>query len=110
MTTEALRTRAWFGLRSAIGLALFIWLAGLVGLTAAAAPAGDYWAIGPRRALFAALAPADAALIRESAAGLIVRGGGAATVRALYAHGAWLVLPAAAGGCMALRRGELARS
>jgi hypothetical protein len=84
--------------------ALLFWLGGLAGLAAAAGPSGDYLAIGPRRTLFPALASSGARFLRETSGGLLLSGDGPATVRALYANGAWLVLPAPRGGCLAFGR------
>lgn len=96
---------ARLGLFAALSGALVGGVAILGAAAAAVAPAGDYWAAGERSALLAALAPADARLIAAPAFGLLVRIERADSVRTLYRHGALLVLPARAGGCLSLRRG-----
>ncbi len=90
------------GVATATLAALVVWLGGLAGFAATAGPSGDYLVIGPRQSLFPALAPSGARFLREAAGGLLLSGDGPATVRALYANGAWLVLPAARGGCLSI--------
>jgi hypothetical protein len=103
-TTIEPRRQRPAGLAIALTLAPAIGLGCVAGVAALAAPGGDYWAIGPRAALFGSLAGADAGFVREAPFGLVARSDGPASVRALYRGGAWLVLPVRAGGCAALAR------
>lgn len=47
--------------------------------------------------------PEGAGILRANAGRTVVAASDAAFVRKLYAHGAWLVLPALRNGCMDLR-------
>lgn len=86
------------------GLALALWFAALLALTAVAEPSRAVVVLGPDRTTV------DAAITR---AGLAFGDGGGAMatatglepgfVRRLYQAGAWLVLPARAGGCLGRR-------
>lgn len=90
------------------GAALLVtaaWFVGLAIATLAAEPTRSVAVFGPQQRTLQAVARGDALLVDGGSGYVIVRGQHAGFVRALYAGGAWLVLPASSGGC---RRGLLA--
>ena len=87
-----------------IPLTLAAWFATAGALTALAEPSEFVVVIGPRDRSLAAMAGADARLVDAGTGFLRVAGDTPGFVRRLYAHGALLVLPARAGGCLALTR------
>jgi hypothetical protein len=102
MTIETVRVPA--GVETA-ALALAAWFCLAAGIMAVAEPTRDAVVIGPPRETLAALAGSDTRIVEAGTGYLIVRGTQAGFVRALYAGGAWLVLPHRTGGC----RGGAAR-
>lgn len=62
----------------------------------------EYLAIGPEHAIVANL-PSGARILRTGRHSVAVRMTGGAPGKSLYDAGAWLVLPALANGCLALR-------
>jgi hypothetical protein len=83
-----------------VAAALGAWAALVVAITAVAEPTRDAVIFGdPRRAL-ALLEGTDTRILDVGAHRTIVRGTAKGFVRELYANGAWLVLPARAGGCL----------
>lgn len=82
--------------------ALGVWFAMLVVLTVLVEPTRDVVVIGP--AGLAALADSDTRIGDVGRLSITVRGMERGFVRALYAGGAWLVLPSRVGGCLGLRR------
>ena len=77
------------------------WFAAITAATAAWGPVGTaVLVIGtgmPSRL------PEGAGILRANGTRTVVSASDAASVRNLYAHGAWLVLPALRNGCMELR-------
>jgi hypothetical protein len=99
MTTERVTVR-----RTVVaGLcAVLAWFGGVAGWTALEQPRGLLLVIGPPRMVLSAAAGSGAALVEVHAHASIVAGQQRGLVRALYANGAWFVLPAMEGGCSAL--------
>ena len=87
-------------------MALAIWFAFLP-LAMLAEPTFDAMIVGPPDRTLAALAGSDTRIMELGDTYLVVRGSERGYVRALYANGAWLVLPARAGGCIDLSKPRL---
>lgn len=105
MTTDAgMRTRGAGRVLRSLGILVGItvgWFAVLVTATLAFGPVGQtVLVIG---AGVPARLPAGAGIFKASGPRTVVYAPDAAAVRRLYAHGAWLVLPALRNGCMDLR-------
>jgi hypothetical protein len=80
---------------------LAAWFGALVALTAILGPVGP--AVLVLGADIPARLPDGAGILRASGGRTVVSAPDAAFVRSLYAHGAWVVLPALRNGCMDLR-------
>lgn len=79
-------------------LALALWFAGLAGITPMLEPTRDVLVLGPTEML--SRLPASGASLVDGVSGWTrVRRQESGFVSRLYANGAWLVLPAFAGGC-----------
>ena len=104
MTTEALPAsrRGTLGLLRSAGVALAVWFAAVALLMPVAPLTGAVIAIGSPARLLSSLDPQASRLLAGGAHSLIVTAPDARSVRALYASGAWLVLPAVRGGCTGL--------
>lgn len=107
MTTDAgMGTRRVRRLLRPLGILVGIsagWFMVLVTATVAFGPVGQtVLVIG---AGVPARLPAGAGILKASGTRTVVYAPDAAAVRRLYAHGAWLVLPALRNGCMDLRAG-----
>ncbi len=77
------------------------WFAAIVVATAALGPVGPaVLVLGPD---VPARLPEGAGILRAGNGRTVVMAPDAAFVRTLYAHGAWIVLPALRNGCMDLR-------
>lgn len=92
------------GFARAAAVALGVWFVMLVGGTALLEPTQDVLVIAPQAGTARVPSAAPVALVDAPAGFLRVRGTEGGFVRALYAGGAWLVLPARAGGCVAAGR------
>ncbi|MGH6814249.1 MAG: hypothetical protein ACREC6_00935 [Hyphomicrobiaceae bacterium] len=71
----------------------------LLAIAAFVEPTRDAVVLGPPVRTLQALAGSDTRIVDIGAVSVFVRGMEPGFVRALYANGAWLVLPARAGGC-----------
>ncbi|MEQ1647113.1 MAG: hypothetical protein ABL898_00885 [Hyphomicrobiaceae bacterium] len=79
------------------------WFAIIVGVTVVAEPTKDVVIFGNPQRTLALLDGTDLRIVNLQSSYLIVRGAEQGFVRALYANGAWLVLPARGRTCFALR-------
>lgn len=84
------------------GLALAGWFAFLP-LAMLFEPTWDAMIVGPPQRAIAALDGSDTRIMEIGSTYVVVRGTERGYVRALYANGAGLVLPAGAAGCIDLR-------
>ena len=85
--------------------ALAAWFTALTLLTYAAEPSSEVIAWVPQSRMGDALSIAPVLLLDGQSGGFIrLRGEMSGFVRALYASGAWIVLPAATGGCRTARQ------
>jgi hypothetical protein len=85
--------------------ALGLWFGGVIAATAAIEPTRDVFVLaGP--AVLDRLHAIDASIVDTSGAFTRLRGDGPGFVGRLYGAGAWLVLPAGAGGCLGGARGR----
>ena len=85
-------------------LALAAWFAGMAVLTYAVEPSREIVAWAPPGRLTATLSAAPVSVLNGAGGGFLrLRGESPGFVGALYASGAWLVLPAATGGCRTAR-------
>jgi len=82
--------------------AAFAWFGAVASWTALAQPQGRLLVIAPPGVVLSAAVRSGAALVEVHAHASIVVQRGRGLVRALYAEGAWLVLPAMEGGCFGL--------
>jgi hypothetical protein len=80
-------------------IVLAVWLTMIVAVTPVVPLTRNVIAFGPPAQLIAAIDADDARLLSAGARSVMVRIGDARSVRALYAGGAVLVLPATQGGC-----------
>lgn len=103
-TAPARRARPWVRTIVTGGGALLVWLALLAGVTVIAEPHADVMVLGPPRHTLSLLRGTDIRLTDLQETHAVLHGTGRGFVRQLYAHGALVVLPARAPGCMALRR------
>ncbi|MBC2773535.1 hypothetical protein H6M51_11720 [Rhizobium sp. AQ_MP] len=78
-----------------------VWFSALAASTAILGPVGP--AVLVLGSDIPARLPDGAGILRANGGRTIVSAPDAAFVRSLYAHGAWLVLPALRNGCMDLR-------
>ncbi len=85
-------------------LALAGWFALLTGMTVLAEPTSDVVIVGPQALVLQALRGSDTRIVAAGENYMRVRGMERGFVRALYANGAWLVLPGRAGGCRSYRK------
>lgn len=77
------------------------WFGTITALTAILGPVGP--AVLVLGTDIPARLPEGASILKASGARTVVTASDAAFVRSLYAHGAWVVLPALRNGCMDLR-------
>jgi hypothetical protein len=92
-------TRRWFAALRFCGAAcgvLIIWML-VAGFAALAEPADTVTIFGPQAKLMQAVTGTDVQLINAGRGFMIVRGRSSGFVRALYAAGAWAVLPGGSG-------------
>lgn len=82
-------------------LALLAWIAMAAALTVFVEPTWDAVVISGTQDMAHLLEGSDTRIVDAPPGYLVVRGTEPGFVRALYANGAWLVLPARAGGCIA---------
>ena len=87
------------GFAAALGGVVVIWFAGLAALLLVFEPLTDVTIIGPDRARASAIEQSDVKILSSGKGFTTVVGQRAGFVRALYAGGAWLVLPALGRGC-----------
>ena len=101
-TTEVRLARpvAAFAGQCATVLAAWTILAALI--TIVWEPTSEAILFGSPAHTLAALEDSDTRIVELTSTYLVVRGNEQGFVRSLYAHGAWLVLPARAGGCLSL--------
>lgn len=83
-------------------LVLAIWFGGLALLTLLLEPTPTVMVFGSRDTIIKATVQADVALLEVDLLGIVARSQRSGFVRAIYASGAWLVLPAPQGGCLGL--------
>ena len=84
----------------AAGISVVVaWFVGLAAVVLIFEPFADVTIIGPTHALASAVEQTDVKVLGSSAGFTTVVGQNAGFVRALYAGGAWLVLPALGRGC-----------
>jgi hypothetical protein len=103
-TIDTRNTRQWFAVLRFCGAAcgvLVIWMV-VAGFAALAEPADTVTIFGPEAKLTRAVAGTDVQLINAGRGFMIVRGRSSGFVRALYAAGAWAVLPGGIGACAAV--------
>jgi hypothetical protein len=103
-TTETAAEGKPFVLLRQAALALGLWLAALLGITAVAEPTQNVVVVGPPQRTLSALDPRAARMLDAGSGYVLVRGLQPGFVRNLYANGAWLVLPARPGGCLGPER------
>jgi hypothetical protein len=84
-------------LGAAIGV-LGIWMF-VAGLAALAEPTSTVTAFGPQARLLRAVNAADVELVNAGRGFMVVRGRTNGFVKALYAAGAWAVIPGGIGAC-----------
>lgn len=78
-----------------------VWFGAIAASTAILGPVGPaVLVVGPN---IPARLPEGAGILKASGTRTVVTASDAAFVRSLYAHGAWVVLPALRNGCMDLR-------
>jgi len=82
--------------------AAFAWFGAVAGWTVLAQPQGRLLVIAPPDIVLSAAVNSGAALVEVHAHASIVVERERGLVRALYAEGAWLVLPTMEGGCFGL--------
>jgi hypothetical protein len=82
--------------------ALTLWALLIIVVTALFEPSPDVLLIGPPDLMIRTLDGSDSRLVDAGAAYVRVRGMERGFVRALYANGAWLIIPAGIGGCIGL--------
>lgn len=90
------------GLVRAAAFALGGWAALLIVITAIAEPSRDVLLLGDPARTLPLLAGSDTRIVTVTARFAIVRGTERGFVRALYANGAWIVLPARGKSCVDL--------
>ena len=93
------RTGRFAGL---VSLVLLIWFLFLAALPVLRDAPGQYLVVGPREVRLAAIGATAAELVAPGLAYTQISASSPHIVRELYAHGAWLVLPASNGGCLRL--------
>lgn len=114
MTTDLIAThaeppsRSWSRTLGIGGLAVFCWIAILVGVTVVAEPHPDVLVLGPPHHTLSLLRDTDIRVTDLQETHAVLHGTGRGFVRTLYARGAFLVLPARAPGCMPFPRERLA--
>ena len=99
----AVRTPCWRWGRF-IGAALLViavWFSVLSAVMVIAEPTRDVIVFGPGETAFGAVVASSSLAVNAGSNFVIARGERAGFVSALYASGAWLVLPAISGGCRA---------
>jgi hypothetical protein len=99
--SSTIDTRRWFAVLrfcGAAGFVLGVWLA-IATLAAFAEPTATVTALGPRAKLLQAVKTSDVEFVNAGPGFIIVRGRTNGFVRALYAGGAWAVLPGGIGAC-----------
>lgn len=84
-------------------LATVAWIATLPVIALVAEPTPDAIVFAPPHKLMGLLDGSDTRIVELNSTYMVVRGTERGFIRALYANGAWLVLPAREGGCIALR-------
>jgi hypothetical protein len=82
--------------------ALIVWCLLIVVITALFEPAVDVVLVGPPSRMLQTLDGTDSRIVDAGRFYVRVRGTERGFVRALYANGAWLVIPASIGGCIGL--------
>lgn len=81
---------------------LGFWFAVLLTVPLIRDEAGQYLVVGPSERRFDAVQATSAQLVSGGAGYTQIAAASPGQVRQLYAHGAWLVLPAGNGGCLRL--------
>lgn len=82
---------------------LLVWFLAMAASARFLPVSDDYLAIGPERRIVGNL-PSGARILRTGKHSVAVNMAGPDAAKALYSAGAWIVLPALANGCLALRR------
>ena len=85
-----------------VGASLLVtatWFAGLASATLVAEPTDSVAVFGPEQSTLRAVVRGDALMVDGGSGYIIARGQHPGFVRALYAGGAWLVLPTSSGAC-----------
>jgi hypothetical protein len=94
------RAGAYSALAAAF-VALGVWFGGVITATAAIEPTRDVFVLAAP-AVLDRLHGIDASIVDASGSFVRLRGDGPGFVARLYGAGAWLVLPAGAGGCLGI--------
>ena len=82
---------------------LFVWFLTMIASARFMPLSQDYLAVGAERRIVENLPP-EAQILRTGSHTVVVTMSGDQAGKSLYAAGAWLVLPALANGCLALRQ------
>jgi hypothetical protein len=101
-TTDIHESDSAFALVRPAGLTLAAWLALVAVITVVAEPMRDAVVFGAPEQTLALLTGSDTRIVDVQPTYLVVRGVERGFVRALYANGAWIVLPARSGSCLAI--------
>lgn len=96
----------WQKLLAVMFVVLVFWMTALSALALQSRPSDQVVVWAPPTRLEALLSASPVSVVQASSTGFVVlRGASPGFVSELYAHGAWLVLPARqAGGCVSGRR------
>ena len=110
-TDGSLPLRATRFIAAAFGV-IAIWFVGLAIITVLFEPDANVTVFGPEHTRTAAVGSTNVKLLASGSGYITVLGERAGFVRALYANGAWLVLPGVGRGCgfLAVPRQQIARA
>jgi hypothetical protein len=110
--STTIESRGRRGLRFflAASVVLAVWFSMVALATLVAEPTRSVVVFAPAPDALRALAHSDALIVGGGTGYVIAQGQYAGFVRALYAGGAWLVLPALTGGCRGMPRSEVTAS
>jgi hypothetical protein len=81
---------------------LFVWFLAMAASSRFFPVSSEFLAIGPELRIVENLVP-EARILRTGNRTVVVNMTGGQAAKSLYAAGAWIVLPALANGCLALR-------
>ena len=88
---------------SMLAAILFVWFVVMAASARFMPVTAEYLAIGPEHRIVENIPP-EARILRTGNHSVVVNMTGAGAGKSLYAAGAWIVLPALANGCLALRK------